>query len=325
MSRTDTTPGRARVLAYLQLGRVPNVCTALADVMMGHVFVLGAFAPVPRFAALLAASAALYIAGMVLNDVFDVEVDRRERPQRPLPSGRVSLTVARRLGWGLLASGCLLAWLAGFLPPRDSAWPWLPGAIGTALALAIVSYDGWLKETWLGPFNMGLCRSLNVLLGLSAAAAAPAAEALGIWSAPQVCVAGGLGLYVAGITWFGRGEAETSRRWRLISGLGIMLAGWFVTAMFPSYLPHDAVLPIPNLEVWYLLLLLLSAPLWRRCLRAIQSPEPRQVQLAVKQGIWTIIWLDAAVVVAIGPPIYSLALVALFLPMLWLGRYVYAT
>ena len=28
---------------------------------------------------------------MVLNDVFDAEVDARERPERPIPSGRVSL------------------------------------------------------------------------------------------------------------------------------------------------------------------------------------------------------------------------------------------
>ena len=45
---------------------------------------------------------------MVLNDVFDLEIDRRERPERPLPSGRVSLRAARLLGWTLLVLGMLL-------------------------------------------------------------------------------------------------------------------------------------------------------------------------------------------------------------------------
>ena len=34
--------------------------------------------------------ALFYTAGMILNDVLDDDVDRRERPERPLPSGAVS-------------------------------------------------------------------------------------------------------------------------------------------------------------------------------------------------------------------------------------------
>ncbi|MCO6457924.1 MAG: UbiA family prenyltransferase, partial [Pirellulaceae bacterium] len=97
----------ARVLDYLRLLRIPNVFTAVADVTMGFLVVHGGLQPWPAFACLVAASCLLYLAGMVLNDVFDIEVDRRERPERPLPSGRIPLGRARWLGLGMLGGGVL--------------------------------------------------------------------------------------------------------------------------------------------------------------------------------------------------------------------------
>ena len=105
-----------RFASYLALMRLPNVFTAMADVAMGFLFVQATgskWTPTPwdfaTLATLIAASSLLYIAGMVLNDVFDVEIDRQERPERPIPSGRVSFDAARRLGWRLLFLGVALA------------------------------------------------------------------------------------------------------------------------------------------------------------------------------------------------------------------------
>ena len=120
--------------SYLELLRLPNVFTAVADVAMGFFFVAvplnqhagmiipgcaWAFSDDPQrsllpigmwtLGLLAAASALLYSAGMVLNDVFDVELDREEQPDRPLPSGRISLGSARWLGWQLLTLGIMLA------------------------------------------------------------------------------------------------------------------------------------------------------------------------------------------------------------------------
>ncbi|MGQ9575201.1 MAG: UbiA family prenyltransferase, partial [Thermoguttaceae bacterium] len=91
--------------AYFELLRLPNIFTALADVMMGFLFTHAAIGPRQRWMLgfLLAASGLLYAAGVVLNDLWDREVDARERPGRPIPSGRVSVGAAKRLGWGLLA------------------------------------------------------------------------------------------------------------------------------------------------------------------------------------------------------------------------------
>ncbi len=76
--------------AYLQLVRLPAVFTAMADIVLGFVLANGALSPFPEFAALLCASSALYLAGMVFNDFFDRRIDAVERPKRPIPSGRVS-------------------------------------------------------------------------------------------------------------------------------------------------------------------------------------------------------------------------------------------
>src|SRR5262245_57200362 len=128
--------------AYAQLVRLPNVFTAFADIGLAAL-VAGAL---PQrwlpFLILLAASGCLYCAGMVWNDFFDVEQDRRERPFPPLPSGRVTMRAAAVLGCVLLAAGLLLAFVAGwFLGPGWSATPLLVAAL---LVAAILAYDGFL-------------------------------------------------------------------------------------------------------------------------------------------------------------------------------------
>ena len=94
--------------AWFELLRLPNVFTAVADVAMGFLITHAAGASAGRwyeFALLAIASCGMYLAGMVLNDVFDVAVDAQERPQRPIPSGRITRSTAARFGWGLLAGG----------------------------------------------------------------------------------------------------------------------------------------------------------------------------------------------------------------------------
>src|SRR5688572_1337303 len=92
-------------LTLAQLLRLPNVFTAVADVMMGYLVTHGQFRHDGVLPLLVASSCGLYLAGMVLNDVFDRERDARERPERPIPSGRVSVSSAALLGALLLAAG----------------------------------------------------------------------------------------------------------------------------------------------------------------------------------------------------------------------------
>ena len=84
--------------------------TAVADVTMGYLVTHRDLQRRSDIRAAGRASCLLYLSGMVLNDVFDAEVDAREQPERPIPSGRVSLQAATIVGWGMLTAGIVVAW-----------------------------------------------------------------------------------------------------------------------------------------------------------------------------------------------------------------------
>ena len=111
-SLAKTVPAK-RLLAWLQLLRLPTVFTAMADILCG--FLVGAAssgAGEPNWCVLpclLLSSAGLYLGGMVLNDVFDARLDAVERPERPIPSGRVSIRSAATAGGLLLVIGLVAA------------------------------------------------------------------------------------------------------------------------------------------------------------------------------------------------------------------------
>jgi 4-hydroxybenzoate polyprenyltransferase len=73
----------SRSIAWLQLMRLPNVFTAMADVAMGFWFTHESLSPLGQLVLLLISSSCLYTCGMILNDVYDLEQDRRERPNFP--------------------------------------------------------------------------------------------------------------------------------------------------------------------------------------------------------------------------------------------------
>ena len=315
--------------ACLQLVRIPNVFTAMADVTMGFLFVHASLFPVANFVCLLLGSCFLYSAGMVLNDVYDVEVDTRLRPQRPLPSGRISLGFARQFGYGLLLLGVVFGWLAGYLPGTVVPMAWRSGCVASALAVCIVLYDARLKVTLVGPVMMGSCRLLNILLGMSLAPSTLDAGHLWWGFDPSaLIVAGGMGLYVTGVTWFARGEAEVSRRDRLILAMCIMIVGLVTLAWFPDWGSFGAGARQLTMRpaVWALLVALLGFSVVRRCAVAVVDPGPRRVQLAVKQCILSLIVLDAAICLAVRTPLgWSLVILSLLVPTLLLGRWVSMT
>src|SRR3954451_12788143 len=107
------------LLPLARLLRLPNVFNAFADIALG-LCATAALSPQSldasfpwKAALLLLASGCLYTAGMVWNDYFDLEEDKRDRPFRPIPTGKVTLRAAALLGGLLLLVGVLLAGLAG--------------------------------------------------------------------------------------------------------------------------------------------------------------------------------------------------------------------
>ncbi len=292
-----------KVLAYLQLFRAPNVFTAIADIAMGFLFTVGMVKP--QMFMLAFASASLYSAGMVLNDVMDFDVDKVERPERPLPSGRVEIAWAKKLGFGLLGLGVATA--LGVGP--------ICGAVALALTVVIYLYDGPMKKTALAPWLMGSCRALNVLLGMSMAAT--------FGQPDQLLIAGGLGLYVAGITWFARCEAKGSDAKLLQFGIAVMAVGIILLGLFPWF--SDRAILLRGKLMWPTLLALLMMSVVRRCFFAIANNEPKNIQAAVKHSLFSLIVLDAAVVLAVCGPMYAIGVVALLVPTIFLGKWVYST
>ncbi|HMC10603.1 MAG TPA: UbiA family prenyltransferase [Pirellulaceae bacterium] len=316
-------------LPYLRLMRLPNVFTAMADIAMGYLFVHHAStlpANWPVLAVLIAASSLIYTAGMVLNDVYDIEVDRQERPFRPLPSGQISLGFALRLGYLLLICGVLLGTAAGWLEEGNKASHWRSGIVAVVLALAVIAYDAWLKHTPLGPLGMGLCRMLNALLGMSAAGiAVPSDETFLTYHTSSWLIAGGLGLYITGVTWFARSEAAESSRMQLIVSTLVIAGGIVLVALLPQWPHPEKKLLVADNNIAYLLFAVLALPMVRRAVTAISDPQPANVQAMIKHCILSLIMLNAAITMLTSGPMPGLAIAALLAPSLLLGRWVYST
>ena len=107
--------------------------------------------------ALVASSCLLYVAGIVLNDYFDIEIDKRERPFRPLPSRNIS----KRYALSIVIVALLIANVIALILGPTSL------ALSLALTLVIIAYNYRLKHGPLGPFAMGAARLLNVIFGAS--------------------------------------------------------------------------------------------------------------------------------------------------------------
>lgn len=311
---------RGGLLPWLRLMRLPNVFTAIADAAMGFLFVRHEIDSLPLFACLATASASLYLAGMVLNDLFDFEIDARERPFRPLPSRQVSFFWATLLGINLLSLGLFLGWIAGLLPAAPDAMPWRSGLVATALTGCILAYDGYLKKTPLGPLAMGACRFFNILLAMSAGTPSPDGHFLG-YGTGELLVAAGIGIYIVGVTWFSRSETDRSQRNILLAALVVMLCG---VAIFGASLRFVPILR-GSPQLYWLLLAALMFGVLRRGMVAAFDPVPQKVQSAVKLSILSLIWLDATMAVAISGPAAGVAIAALLIPALLLGRWVYST
>lgn len=286
--------------AYLQLVRPPNLFTAAADIVAGLLFIGGGWAEVDRAILLSLCSMCLYAGGVALNDLRDAERDRVERPNRPIPSGRVS---ARHAAFfvGLLMIFALI--LAAIVSIQHVL-------IAGALVMAIVSYDVLAKDLWIAPMAMGACRALNLTLGMTALGnPITATEILPILA---------MGLYITSVTAFARTEARQSERGRLQRAtVGALIA---VASLAGLY----TMLPEPS---WtYLIpLALLAAIIGRLGTRAARTGAPRDVQRAVTMMIMLLVVFDACITAATRGILVG-GIVALFLvPVVTLGRVFRAT
>ena len=289
------------VRAYLELVRLPNLFTAMADVLAGYLTVSVATAGAgqvifdgEQLAWLLVATVCLYGGGVALNDYFDESVDRVERPERPLPSGRISRQAARRFVIALF----VLAGLAA-----ASVGP-LALALTLAIALSAGVYDAIGKRTSLGPLNMGFCRFLNLLLGVSAAPAL---------LVERIDLALLLMVHVAGVTVLSRGEVFGGERRAvlvMLAGVGTAALGLTVLGVV-GFVPDRAYVPFLGAYV-----LVAAVP----AARAYANPTPALIGQGVKWGVLGLVLLDAAFAASFAGPWAGLAVAVLLLPSALIAR-----
>ena len=283
------------MLAYLQLLRIPTVFTAVADIVLGfvltHQFVYGPLASSgtdvignqigwnqpAAFLGLVIASACLYLSGMVFNDVFDVEQDTAERPGRPIPSGRVSISSATLLGITLMLAGVASAAMVS----RVSL------GVSLILAAAILSYDRILKRTPFGPLGMGCCRFLNVMLGGSL----QTEWMPNLIRLPLLGAAIGMGLYITGVTLFARTEARVSSRWQLGLAQLIIISGFATLVWLMLSMPNQS-----PLGVSLAMLGVVGFTVNRRVIEALKNPSPVTVQGSIKVMLLSLVMIDATLI-----------------------------
>jgi len=293
-----------RVKEYLRLIRLPNVFTTPSNILAGY-FAAVTTAPAEadgvQLIALMVSSGLLYIAGIVLNDYFDIEIDKKERPSRPLPSGKISKGYALTIAIVALLIANIIALVVGPISL----------AISLALTILIIAYDYQLKYTVIGPFAMGGTRFLNVIFGASPVLLYIDNHSVAIVAA----AASSLFFYVSSITILSKKEVGNERP---NSTLVILIVFGVILAIVPLGV-------LLQLEWTFLLNLSIFAAVIIVTFRQYIAKEVLSVQKAVRNMVISIIILDSVFVTGTAGLPNGLATLLLIAPVVVLAKKLYVT
>lgn len=326
---------RSTLLAWLQLMRLPNVFTAWADVTMAFCVVLGVSVfdltatTAAAYGLLLLAASLMYIAGMVLNDVHDLPEDTRQRAERPIVTGRISLAAARKTGYGMLTAG-VVGYIAAACLMK--AWDAVPLVI--TLAVCIVAYNTRLKDTLAGPVLMGLCRAVNILAVMVVAEPAGMSRVLADGNSPVLLIPLAIGVYITGVTFYARNETDEGMQKSGVFGgvLAVIMMVGGILILFPwveQVRDLDPLLLVISFAAepwrWSMLALFLAVYVGMKTLLPLLSGNPLRVRRGVKLAIFTLFILDAGLAFTIVALPTALAILAMMLAAVVMGRWVYST
>jgi len=100
--------------------------------------------------------------GMIINDIYDIEIDKINRPDRPIPSGRVPIQEAKLLFLFTYGIGCALSILHSFLFNLGFL---------TILLAVFFGFIGWVYAKWgkksglPGNILVGISFSIGLIYG----------------------------------------------------------------------------------------------------------------------------------------------------------------
>ncbi len=277
------------IKTYLSLTRPANIITAIADILAGvsiasYLFTIDNI-NLLSVILLCISTIGLYAGGIVFNDVFDFELDKIERPERALPSEKISVRNAIILGASLLITGVL----AGLCNSIAS------GFIALIIALLALFYDKYGKHlTYFGPINMGLCRGFNLILGMSIIEKS-IIEWWWICIIP-IC-------YIAAITMISRSEVHGGNKNTLY------FAGFlYITVSISQLL---VAIKNDNLLVASVFIILHVFLVFSPLIKAIKNPIGSNIGKAVKAGVLSLIVMDAAWAIVFGNITLALLIIVL--------------
>lgn len=287
----------------LSLVRAPAALSVPGDILAGAT---AAGRPLgPRTAGAMASSVCLYWAGMALNDYADAAVDSVERPERPVPSGRVPRRTALTVATGLTGAGLGLAAVSG-------------GRRGLAVALPLTAliwaYDLKLKSTPAGPAAMAGARALDVLAGAVAGGGTPPTHgshgrgtggALARGAVPALLT----GVHTYTITALSRHEISGAPTRLPATTLAVSSATALSTVLpsvLPAVLPPRRALPreaVARTAVASAGVLAYLGTYGRAQAQAVRDPRASSVRRAVGAGILAMVPLQAALTARAGAPV----------------------
>ncbi len=282
---------------YLQLMRPANIVTAWADVLAGfatsgsiifssEIYSGETLINLIPLIWLLLSTTGLYGGGIVFNDVFDAEIDAKERPNRPIPSGKASYWKATLLGSLLLTLGVLAAVQVS----------WLSGTLAFSIAAAAMIYNAYSKHhPVFGPLNMGICRGGNLLLGVSVVSS----KIPEYWFLALLPI-----IYIAAITTLSRNEVNGGDSNNSVIALlliSIVIAGLLGLCLLNK---NHLLTVLPFIA-------LLSVRVLIPFVKAMHQPTPENIQIAVKAGVLSLIVVDATVAASFGSLLYGLLVLSL--------------
>jgi hypothetical protein len=243
-----------RLCGWLELVRPPNLFTIPGDILAGAALAgVAAQRVLPLLTAVLV-SLLLYSSGLILNDFMDCHTDARERPGRPIPSGRVNATSACAVSVALMGTAFIVSVLTGVTQL------WVMAGILSGL---ILLYDGPARRIpAVGFIVMGLCRGCNVLLGASIMGPPV--------SVPVLAGAGMESLYILCVSLLAHGEVDKTPalwKWGLPAAV-IAAAGPIMYFSLPTA-RLTAMVPLVILLAWLSATLVASGPWAGRTARRI--------------------------------------------------------
>jgi 4-hydroxybenzoate polyprenyltransferase len=284
--------------------------TAPSNILAGYFAVIApSYANVPHLAILMISSVLLYLSGIVFNDYFDVEVDRKERPFRPLASGQVT----RQKAFIMAAASMVTANFLAFAVSTTSV------IISIILSATIMGYDYRLKQTIAGPIAMGTARFLNVFLGASPALLALLFFQNEFLMVRIILVSMSVFLYVFAISILSRMEIGATRSIQTVITPFLIIFGVTGVILFAGFVR------IFQIDLVSSLILFAGAIIITFKRTIFQDYSSTGIQKAIKTLVLSIIVLDSIFVSGTAGIYYGLATLLLVIPSIILARKLYVT